>query len=235
MAEVDFNNLDNLSDDDLNAEHDENENEYMEYEANEYYSDDGEIESDNNQELDNIDEDQGFVDEDQDFGDDEDEGVDDDITWTDTEYILWLEESRQNDKVFEKYDKNTKEGIKELVNIAKNILGHNDDTCLNAYGLSDNIKDKLKLKKRTIPILTKYEKTLLISSRAQQIANGSEILIDINTIINLLDQKEKIPLDIAKQIAYEELRLHRIPFIIQRPLPNNTNEYWKVSDLLILD
>lgn len=233
MAEVDFNNLDNLSDDATDSI--ANESEYYE---NEYYSDDGEIDSDNVLELDNddlvLDKD---VDEMSDGNGEDDDIIDDDITWTDTEYILWLEENEQNNKTFEKYDKNTKEGITELVKIAKNILGHNDDNTFinNAYTLSDNIKDKLKLKKRTLPILTKYEKTLLISSRAQQIANGSEILIDINTIINLLDEQEKISLDIAKQIAYEELRLQRIPFIIRRPLPNNTDEYWKVSDLLIID
>jgi DNA-directed RNA polymerase subunit K/omega len=32
-------------------------------------------------------------------------------------------------------------------------------------------------------------------------------------------------------IALKELEQKRIPFIIQRPLPNGTSEYWRVSDL----
>jgi hypothetical protein len=32
-----------------------------------------------------------------------------------------------------------------------------------------------------------------------------------------------------------ELQKKKIPFIIKRPLPNGSNEYWKVSDLKMLD
>jgi DNA-directed RNA polymerase subunit K/omega len=32
-------------------------------------------------------------------------------------------------------------------------------------------------------------------------------------------------------IALEEYKQKKIPFIIQRPLPNGTCEYWKFSDL----
>jgi len=35
-------------------------------------------------------------------------------------------------------------------------------------------------------------------------------------------------------IAKIELKQKKLPFIIQRPLPNNTFEYWKLEDLEIL-
>ena len=36
-------------------------------------------------------------------------------------------------------------------------------------------------------------------------------------------------------IALLELEHKKIPFIIQRPLPNGGSEYWNVSDLEIID
>ena len=35
-------------------------------------------------------------------------------------------------------------------------------------------------------------------------------------------------------IAETELRLKKLPYIINRPLPNGRSEYWKISDLEIL-
>ncbi len=32
-----------------------------------------------------------------------------------------------------------------------------------------------------------------------------------------------------REIAEEELRQRKTPFIIKRPLPNNTFEYWKIE------
>ena len=36
-------------------------------------------------------------------------------------------------------------------------------------------------------------------------------------------------------IALLELEQKKIPFIIQRPMPNGGSEYWKVSDLEIIE
>jgi DNA-directed RNA polymerase subunit K/omega len=78
-----------------------------------------------------------------------------------------------------------------------------------------NIK---KLHTKNIP-LTKYEKTRIIGERASQIENGSTILISNPKRFNN-----------AYQIAEEEFRLKKIPFIIKRPY-NNGYEYLKLSDL----
>lgn len=76
---------------------------------------------------------------------------------------------------------------------------------------------------KTIPLLTKYEKTKILGMRVKQLNNGAPPYIPTN---------EKIIDNYV--IALIELEQKRIPFIIQRPLPNNNFEYWKLHDLDIL-
>ena len=77
---------------------------------------------------------------------------------------------------------------------------------------------------KTIPFLTKYEKTKILGLRTKQINKGGAIFVEA-------------PKDIIDgyNIALLELEQKKIPFIIQRPLPNGGSEYWKVSDLEIID
>ena len=77
---------------------------------------------------------------------------------------------------------------------------------------------------KTIPIMTKYEKAKIIGIRAQQINSGSEPFIQIDN--NMID---------GLTIANEELIKKKIPFIIRRPLPNGSSEYWNINDLELLE
>ena len=38
----------------------------------------------------------------------------------------------------------------------------------------------------------------------------------------------------VNEIARLELQERRLPFIIKRPMPDGTQEYWRLSDLLML-
>ena len=76
---------------------------------------------------------------------------------------------------------------------------------------------------KTLPILTKYERTRILGQRAVQINNGAKPLVE-NTK-HLMD---------GYLIAMEELKEKKIPFIIRRPIPGGGSEYWRVSDLEIL-
>ena len=76
---------------------------------------------------------------------------------------------------------------------------------------------------KTIPLLTKYEKTKILGMRVKQLNNGAQPYIATNE--KLIDNYV---------IALIELEQKKIPFIIQRPLPNNNFEYWKLHDLDIL-
>lgn len=83
------------------------------------------------------------------------------------------------------------------------------------------LKDYQKKKKKykTQPYLTKYEETMILSERASQIDDGSLIYLD-----------DYSSFDNSYEIACEELRMKKIPFIIKRPY-GNTFEYWKLNDL----
>jgi DNA-directed RNA polymerase I, II, and III subunit RPABC2 len=73
---------------------------------------------------------------------------------------------------------------------------------------------------KTIPFLTKYEKARVLGQRAKQIETGAKPLVKISE--NIVD---------SYIIAELELREKKIPFIIRRPLPNGTCEYWYLRDL----
>lgn len=77
---------------------------------------------------------------------------------------------------------------------------------------------------KTIPIMTKYEKAKIIGIRAQQINSGSEPFIQVDN--NMID---------GLTIANDELLQKKIPFIIRRPLPNGSSEYWNINDLELLE
>jgi DNA-directed RNA polymerase I, II, and III subunit RPABC2 len=83
--------------------------------------------------------------------------------------------------------------------------------------------DKTDPNHRTYPFLTQYERTKIIGLRANQLSKGSAPYIAVPKHIT----------DV-RDIARMELEQKRLPFIIKRPLPNGSYEYWRLSDLLIL-
>lgn len=76
----------------------------------------------------------------------------------------------------------------------------------------------------TIPILTRYEQARILGARAKQLNHGAYPMVAVPpTIID------------GYEIATEELKARVIPFIIRRPLPNGESEYWRISDLDLID
>ena len=96
------------------------------------------------------------------------------------------------------------------------------------YALSRVIKDKsgriVDPLHKTLPILTRYEKAKIIGLRAKQINHGAQVFIDVPH--NMIE---------GLSIAEKELEAKKVPFIIRRPLPNGGSEYWRVSDLEMLE
>tara|TARA_B100000035_G_C20940914_1_gene527496 strand:+ start:117 stop:869 length:753 start_codon:yes stop_codon:yes gene_type:complete len=86
---------------------------------------------------------------------------------------------------------------------------------------NNNINDKFH---KTLPILTKYERTRVLGFRVKQLNNNSKPFINISE--KILDNYI---------IANLELEQKKLPFIIERILPNNTYEYWRVKDLELLN
>lgn len=75
---------------------------------------------------------------------------------------------------------------------------------------------------RTQPFLSVFEKTKILGFRTNQLSQGARPLVNVPSHV-------KSHLDIAKL----ELESRRLPFIIKRPLPNGTFEYWRLSDLAV--
>ena len=77
---------------------------------------------------------------------------------------------------------------------------------------------------KSMPFLSVYERTKILGTRANQLAEGAI------PYISPLPPYLKDPLEIAKA----ELEARRLPFIVKRPMPDGTFEYWRLSDLMIL-
>lgn len=77
-----------------------------------------------------------------------------------------------------------------------------------------------KRPKKTVPILTKFEKARIIGVRLQQLANGSKPRVDTSKLRTI------------HEIVHEELNKRMIPFIIRRTLPNGQCEDWKLEEFI---
>ena len=111
-----------------------------------------------------------------------------------------------------------------ILNYHNECLNKNNDEINKLLKISKN-KDNIIIDEfhKTNPLLTKYEKTKILGIRLKQLNNNAKPYINVkeNNIDNLL-------------IANLELTNKKLPFIIQRPMPNNTFEYWRLQDLEIL-
>lgn len=87
----------------------------------------------------------------------------------------------------------------------------------------DNNNNIIDAFHRTIPILTKYEKTKIIGIRLKQLNNGAKPYVTVSDTI--LDNNIIVNMELIQKV---------LPFIVSRPLPNNTYEYWKLKDLELL-
>lgn len=84
--------------------------------------------------------------------------------------------------------------------------------------------DENKKNYKTYPVLTKYEKTRIISERVQQLSNGGTPFIS---------NPESYPT--VYDIALKELNMKKLPFIIKRTISGNNYELWKLQDLKLLN
>jgi DNA-directed RNA polymerase I, II, and III subunit RPABC2 len=73
------------------------------------------------------------------------------------------------------------------------------------------------------PFLTVYERTKILGTRTNQLAEGARPFVTV-------PEHMTHPLEIAKL----ELEQRRLPFIVKRPMPDGTFEFWRLSDLMIL-
>lgn len=87
---------------------------------------------------------------------------------------------------------------------------------------NDIIKSYDPTKNITKNILSKYEKVKIIGLRAEQLQRGAIPNVPVND-----------PFD-PRDLAHEELKQNKLPFMICRTLPNGKKEYWRLDDMFIL-
>lgn len=124
----------------------------------------------------------------------------------DEDYLQKFNQSMRDDLIMNFHSESKSHNYEEIKQLAKVMRNKN--------GI---IMDELH---KTIPILTKYEKTRILGQRAKQIETGAIPLVQVPP--NIID---------SYLIAKLELAQNKIPFIIRRPLPSGGMEYWYVSDL----
>ena len=110
--------------------------------------------------------------------------------------------------------------------MSKSDIDTDEEIVIDVEKYNDNLDlltnyEALKKQNNTNPKMTRYEKCKIIGLRAQQLAGGAEPLIT----------PESYMTDVL-QIAEEELRLHKIPFILKRKFANKI-DYWKIEDMII--
>ena len=133
-----------------------------------------------------------------------------------------MDDDDDDESKLKKFDKDLREDY--LVNFHPESLIQNYD---EIYNLARVVRDAngviVDSLHRTLPMLTKYEKTRILGQRAKQINDGATPFVKIPE--NVID---------GYLIAIKELEQKKIPFIIRRPLPNRGSEYWMVEDLEIV-
>lgn len=137
--------------------------------------------------------------------DDDDEGEDDNdepyMQKLDREIVSSYIQDMHPESLAHNYDE-----VRALTNVVRNKFGI--------------VIDELH---RTIPVMTKFEKTRILGIRGKQLDDGAQPFV-------------KVPVGVIDgyTIAIEELTKKVIPFIIKRPLPNGGVEYWRAADLEIV-
>ena len=201
-----------------------------------------EMESDIEEEEDDLEEDEKentqYLEEDEDFIE-EDDDVEDDLELKESEKqqmssskIMEEEFSEGNYETEDESDEeevdenylqkfNDNLNIKALENIHPEIKSINYEEMIALARVVRNKNGKIiDPLHKTLPFITKYERARIIGARAEELDAGCEAYVPLDeTIIN------------GKTIALMEFEQKKIPFIIARPLPNGSTEYWHVSDL----
>lgn len=109
--------------------------------------------------------------------------------------------------------KTTKKEIVDLSNSKSDSIEYDYQNIIMNYDINNN---------KSINVLTQYEISVIIGKRASQIAMGALPLIKVTSNMNHID------------IAEEELRQKKTPFIIKREIGERA-EYWKIEDLELAD
>ena len=102
------------------------------------------------------------------------------------------------------------------------LIEEGDDD-FKVIDFTNTYENMVKKEKKTLPIMSKFEKARIIGVRAQQIADGA-----VPTV--------KVPdkMVSAIEIAKLELKERRLPLIIRRILTKNKYEDWRIDEFELI-
>jgi DNA-directed RNA polymerase subunit K/omega len=131
-----------------------------------------------------------------------------------------LEEDEDDDiQYLQKLDESVKE--QTIANHHPELIIHNYD---EVEALSVVVRDErgvvIDPLHRTLPFISKYERTRILGERAKQINDGAKPFVEVDP--SMID---------GYLIALKEFDEKKLPFILRRPLCNGASEYWKLKDL----
>jgi len=205
-----------MEDDDMDNEVDEDADEDEDADAdNEDADEDANADNEDEDEDENVDEDE--EDENEVNEDDENEDEDEDV----------VIEGGANEMEDYDSDDDDSDAYKKITHdINKNALLKYHPECVVQNFEEIRVMSDISLTSAhvTLPILTKYERARVIGMRTIQLNNGALPLIP------------DLPDSLIDNVIISEMELaaKKIPFIICRPFPNGTKEYWKLKDLEVL-
>jgi len=199
-----------ITDDDINIKSDDMDSDMESdmYSVNETDSDvdnDGDNDDDDKEILDDINTIQKqpfFIQPDDNDNDDEEEDIDEN-------YLQKFDESIKK-KIIADFHPELKQHNYDEIEVLSRVVRDSNG----------NIVDPLH---KTLPFITKYEKTRILGERASQLNSGAKALVEVDN--DIID---------GYIIALKEFDEKKIPFIIKRPLPNGAVEYWKFEDLEVI-
>lgn len=132
------------------------------------------------------------------------------------------DDDEEEEDYLKKFDESIQKNI--IQDFHPELHAHNyeevDALCTVVRDENGNIVDPLH---RSIPILSRYERARILGERAIQLNAGAEPFVEIPE--GMID---------GYLIAWEEFKAKKIPFIIQRPMPNGGCEYWRLQDLEVI-
>ena len=132
------------------------------------------------------------------------------------------EDEEEDEHYLQKFEESMKKNI--IAEFHPEMQSHNSDEievlCQIVRDQDGRIIDPLH---KTLPFITKYERTRVLGERARQLNAGATALVDVDS--DTID---------GYLIALKEFQEKKIPFILKRPIAGNHIEYWKLADLEIL-
>ena len=134
------------------------------------------------------------------------------------------DDEEKEEDVYRKFNNESKQ--KYISNIHPESMSYNHDEVMKLCNVKKNELGEITDDPfhKTIPFLTKYEMTRILGQRTKQLNDGAKPYVKVSE--SVID---------GYIIAQKEIETKCLPYIIRRPLPNGSSEFWRLQDLEIIN